>query len=285
LLVLRILRRMTDKELIKQLNTLKNIKPEAAWIGGNRDVLLSQISNSGARELSAGRILMINLNSFFKTVAQPAYALGVFLLVMVGAGLYGHQAFTGTKPNDSLYIARVISERAKLSTVFNSEDRNKLAVKFSLEHAKDISTVLADPAFNNEANQDQVARLSESFNREIENVKTRISYLKPKQVVKSEEASSLPVENFSEEEVFSMAEANKAEAGLQVLISPIAKTEPLKSIVTSTTSLNQTSSTTSELTSPSTVTALIIEEAKQLSENKYYQKASEKLQEVSDLIK
>ena len=277
---------MTDRNLIKQLNTLKNIKPEAAWTSSNRELLLSQISNSGARELSTGKMFLISLSSFFKTAAQPAYALGVFLLVMVGAGLYGHQAFTKTKPNDSFYIARVISERAKLSTVLNSEDRNKLAVKFSLEHAKDISTVLADPNFNNEENQDQVARLSESFNKEIENVKTRISYLKPKTAATINEGA-LPIETSpSEEGLFLIAEAEKKDQGLQVSVNPIVKTEPVSQVKVATTTLeNPTSSPVLEEVTPSTVTALIIEEAKQLSDNKDYQKASEKLQEVSELIK
>lgn len=275
---------MTDRELIKKLSTLKNIKPDSAWMSSNRELLLSQISNSGARELSAWKMFVINFNSFVKVSAQPVYALGIFLLVLVGGGLFSHQVFNSAKPNDSLYIARIISEQARLTTVFNSDDRNKLAVQFSLEHAKDISTVLADPSFNTEENKDQVAKLSESFNKEIENVKTRISYLAPKT-----ESSEPKTEITSEEDVVSMAGSEKDNQGLQV-----AEKQPVKEVVpvvaTNSESVATNSETLSiapiEISSSSTmITSSILDEAKQLSDSKDYQKASEKLQEVSELIK
>lgn len=275
---------MTDRELIKKLSTLKNIKPDSAWMSSNRELLLSQISNSGARELSAWKMFVINFNSFVKVSAQPVYALGIFLLVLVGGGLFSHQVFNSAKPNDSLYIARIISEQARLTTVFNSDDRNKLAVQFSLEHAKDISTVLADPSFNTEENKDQVAKLSESFNKEIENVKTRISYLAPKA-----ESSEPETEITSEEDVVSMAGGEKDNQGLQV-----AEKQPVKEVVpvvaTNSESVATNSETLSiapiEISSSSTmITSSILDEAKQLSDSKDYQKASEKLQEVSELIK
>ncbi len=277
---------MTDRELIKKLNTLKNIKPEAAWTSSNRELLLSQISNSGARELSAWKMFAINFNSFVKVSAQPAYALGVFLLILVGGGLFSHQVFNNAKPNDSLYIARIISEQAKLSTVFNSADRNKMAAKFSLEHARDISTVLADPNFNTEENKDQVAKLSESFNKEIENVKTRISYLAPK----TETVEPKKVDNTSaEEDVVSMAGSEKDDRGLQV-----AEKQPVKAVIPVVATNSELVATNSETlsiapieisTSSTLTTSSILDEAKQLSDSKDYQKASEKLQEVSELIK
>lgn len=285
--VLRILERMTDRELIKKLNSLKNVGPDSAWMSSNRDILLSQISNSGARELSTWKMFVINFNSFVKVAAQPAYALGMFLLVLVGGGLFSHQVFNSAKPNDSLYIARIISEQARLTTVFNSDDRNKLAAKFSLEHARDISTVLADPSFNNEENKDQVAKLSESFSKEIENVKTRISYLSPKtETVQPEIESITP-----EEGVVSMAGNDKDSKGLQ-----IAEKQPVKEVpvLLSTTSIeepeiqlsNIASATPGEISSSSVViTSSILDEAQQLTNSKDYQKASEKLQEVSELIK
>lgn len=277
---------MTDRELIKKLNSLKNIKPDSAWMSGNRDLLLSQISNSGARELSAWKMFVINFNSFVKVAAQPAYALGIFLLVLVGGGLFSHQVFNSAKPNDSLYIARIISEQARLTTVFNSDDRNKLAAKFSLEHARDISTVLADPNFNNEENKDQVAKLSESFSKEIENVKTRISYLTPK----TETSQAVTEGATPEDDVVSMAGNDKDIKGLQ--LSEKQPTKEVPSLATTSTEepsidlASIASATPGEISSSSVViTSSILDEAQQLSNSKDYQKASEKLQEVSELIK
>lgn len=242
---------MTDKDLISKLNSLKTIKPDSAWMTSNRDLLLSQISNSGARDLSAWQLFVINFNSFAKAVAQPVYALGAFVLILISGSLFSHQVFGNAKPNDSLYIARIISEKAKLNTMFNSDERNKLAVQFATEHAQDISNVLADPKFNTEENKDQVAKLNESFDQEIKTVKSKISYLIPKSVKAPE------VTNATGTDTVLMAGSEKATSGLQVLD---AKVE------------NKSEDT-------------IINEAKVLFDNKDYSKASDKLKEVDELIK
>lgn len=299
---------MTDKDLIKKLNSLKNIKPEADWKTSNRDLLLSQISNSGAVNLSAWKIFSINFNSFIKAASQPAYALGVFVLLLIGGSLFSHEVLNSAKPNDSLYIARIISERAKLTTVLNTNDRNKLAVRFALEHAQDISNILADSSFNTEENKDQVARLNESFNEEIETAKNKISYLTPKKVIVEEDKNIIATET----DLFLIAGNDKDNHGLQVvdnvenqkseltIISPIKKTElvPATPSSTLTKANNEKASTTENSpediivnaplnisSSSNLITDSILNEAKQLSENKDYGKVSEKLREVGELIK
>ncbi len=244
---------MTDKDLISKLNTLKTIKPDSAWMTSNRDLLLSQISNSGARDLSAWQIFVINFNSFAKAIAQPVYALGAFVLILISGSLFSHQVFSGAKPNDSLYIARIISEKAKLNTMFNSDERNKMAVQFATEHAQDISNVLADPKFNTEENKDQVAKLNASFNQEIKTVQSKISYIIPKKNV----ADNSETPKATNTDTVLMAGTEKATSGLQVLD---AKVE------------NKTEDS-------------IINEAKVLFDNKDYSKASDKLKEVDELIK
>ncbi|MFZ4631756.1 MAG: hypothetical protein ACOYL8_00945 [Patescibacteria group bacterium] len=236
---------MTDKDLIAKLNSLKNINPDSNWMTSNRDLLLSQISNSGARDLSAWQSFVINLSSFAKAASQPVYALGVFVFVLVTGSLFSHQVFGGAKPNDSLYIARIISEKAKLNTMFNSDERNKLAVQFATDHAKDISNVLADPKFNTEENKDQVAKLNESFDKEIDTVKSKISYLIPSaKVTVPEEVKATGTD------IVSIAGNEKATSGVQVLENKSA-----------------------------------IDEAKVLFDKKDYTKASDKLKEVDELIK
>ncbi len=250
---------MTDKDLISKLNSLKSIKPDSTWMTSNRDLLLSQISNSGARDLSAWQLFVINFNSLAKAVAQPVYALGAFVLILISGSLFSHQVFSSAKPNDSLYIARIISEKAKLNTMFNSDERNKMAVQFATEHAQDISNVLADPKFNTEENKDQVAKLNESFDQEIKTVKSKISYLIPKRVVSPE-----PDKSTTSDEVI-MAGSEKATSGVQVLEVEVVADE-IK---------------IPEIKSEET----IINEAKVLFDNKDYSKASDKLKEVDELIK
>jgi len=267
---------MTDKELISKLNKLKTITPDASWKTSNRELLLSQISNSGARELSAWEVFVINFKSLAKTAAKPAYALGVFALVLVSGSLFSHQVFGGAKPNDSLYIARIISEKAKLNTMFSSEARNKLAVQYATEHAQEISAVLANPEFNNESNKDQVAKLNASFNQEISNVKSHISYLSTKventdNVLKgSENIKKLAATGTDN---VSIASELKDKAGVQLF----EKTDLTPTLTTTTQSLEATSTVMNADS--------VLDEAQKLFENKNYNQAADKLKEVDKMIK
>lgn len=284
---------MTDKDLIAKLNSLKNVSPDQSWLSQNRELLVSQISNSGARELPTWKVFIINFNSFTKAASRPAYALGAFVLILITGSLFSHQVFSSAKPNDSLYIARVISEKAKLNTMFNSDERNKLAVQFATEHAQDISAVLADPQFNNDSNKDQVAKLNECFNKEIDTVKTRISYLSPKTNTNKEEAVAT--------ETVSMANSLKDAEGMQVFekqnlnptTTPAAKATSvlsmpanlLSSSSTSTLPINKVETTKEAEVKKAANADIILEEVKQLFDNKDYNKASDKLKEVDQMIK
>ncbi len=276
---------MTDKDLIKKLNSLKNINPDSSWVAGNRDLLLSQISNSGATELSSWQGFIINVSSFLKASAHPAYALGVFVLLLIGGSLFSHQMFSSAKPNDSLYIARIISEKARLNTMFDSQERNKLAVQFATSHAQDISATLATIDITDESNRDQVAKLNDSFNKELETAKEKISYLnnKANKVSRNSNIETNSVSNASD--TVSIANDLIANSGVQVFEAPSEKVEPV-AISPATNTLMATS--TQEVTAESPVEVQadsILEEAKQLFENKDYGRAADKLKEVDEIIK
>jgi len=286
---------MTDKELISKLNSLQKISPDQAWLKSNREILLSQISNSGATELSVWKMFIINLESLAKTSLQPAFALGVFALVLISGSLFSHQLFNKTKPNDSLYIARIISERAKLSTVFNSDNREKMAAQFAATHAQDIASTLADPKFDQAANQDQVAHLNASFNKEMETVKSRVNRLAS---LTTKSPASLITAN-PDDQVFSAAENNKDNQGIQlsdgrdlgaadkgtlnnVIVNNLIATNSL----TATTTLNSSTTTTIKSETAEAVQAdKILDEAQELFESKAYDKAVDKLKEVEEIIK
>lgn len=261
---------MTNKELIVKLNSLKKISPDQNWLKSNRELLLSQISNSGGENISAWQDFLINFSAATKAAAQPVYALGVFILMLLsGSLLFSQQLFSSTKPNDSLYIARIISEKVKLNTVFNTAERDKLAVQYASEHAQDISAILADPAFNTEANRDQVAQLNNNFNDEVNTVKNKINHL----------TVSTPNQSVSKTPDVVIAETAKEGKGIQVFEYP---TTTVATSVASTT----VASTTTPVVDKTPVTAgQIVEEAQKLFDNKDYIKASDKLKEVDEMIK
>lgn len=179
---------MKEKDLISKLNNAKKISPDKPWLASNRELFLHQIANSGADSLGIFESFYINFKSLAKALSQPAFATLVFLFVLLSSSIFGHKLFSQAKPNDSLYIARVISEKAKLNTVLDTKARDKMAVKFATSHAKEISQVLANPEFNTEENKAQVDRLSESFVKEIEKVENKMASLAQRESDKNNSA-------------------------------------------------------------------------------------------------
>jgi len=290
---------MNNKELIKKLNGLKQINPAESWVKDNRDLLLSQISNSGAESLSFWKETTIGLQSFMTAISRPAFALGMFVLIVSGLAISASrtQILAKTKPNESLYIARLISQKVKVNTTFNTAAREKLEAQYSYERAQDISTVLADPAFNNEANQDAVAKLSASFQEEIGNAKERVSRLS----ALSKEEQVLVASTTEVEPLVKIADSSKDASGIQTYTQPELITEPVAPLKlslkpelivgASSTSIGgqNTDGTTSPkniLDSKSTESQAankILDEAQELFDNKDYLKASEKLKEAESL--
>ncbi len=166
---------MTEKQLLQQLKELKTITLSEETKKSNRDVLFSQIANTSVREeIPAQGSFFWGFKNVFSVFSQPLLIVaGVFVFV-AGGLIAGSGFFKDSKPNDSLYIARIISERAKLNTTFSQTERDALSLKFASDHAKDIATILMDPEFNNEENKDQVEKLNASFKNEISKVKDKI---------------------------------------------------------------------------------------------------------------
>lgn len=258
---------MTSKKLIASLEELKNVKADENFLKENRSLLLSQISNSGAEEISTWQKFFISLENLAKVSARPAVSLAVFVFVLISAGLFGDRVLESSKPNDSLYIARVLSERVKVNTTFNSEEREKLLSQYAIRHAEDIMNILSDENFNKEENTDQVAKLSESFKTELNKASVAINKITPtekvSEVIELSEENSL-IENNSDLVV--IAENDKEENGLEILI---AKDPELSEV--------------EEVKPTSTIS--VAEEINTLFEKGEYEAAREKLNKVKESLK
>lgn len=250
---------MTDRDLIKKLGNLKEIKPDASWLKANRDSLYTQISNSGATNLTAWSSFVINLRSALIAISTPAVALTSIMLVVIASSAYAHLLLVNAKPNQSLYIAREISEEAKLTTILNTDEREKMAGQFAANNAQDITTVLSDPTFNN---QQEIAKLNVKFAEEIKTVQKSVAKLDKQTVAKAAPAPVLATGATGSDEVFS-ASVGKDKVG----VSLVGTTTPVADTLTTST------------------TTKILEEAKNLFDNKNYTEALNKLKEVNDLIK
>jgi len=217
---------MLEKELIIKLKKLQNLKPDQQWKTANREILYSQISNSintdnDFAESSVNNLInVITLpRRIYKLITQPAWVVVIITLVVVGGSVFSVRAARFTKPGDSLYIARVISEKAQLAITFNVDEKAKLNIKFSNNHAKDITQVLADPDFNNEDNKVKAEKLAQDFKKEINSVKTKLKEMnlaeKSSNLSGPKPGASEENENNEEAQVFS-ANLGKEDKGMQI---------------------------------------------------------------------
>lgn len=220
---------MTDKQLISNLKELKNKKLDNTFLKENRDLLLSQISNSGAESISPFRKFLISFENLAKASARPAISIATFVAVLLTAGVFGNSYLERTKPNDTLYIARVLSEKVKVNTTFDEGAREKLASRYALSHAEDIVTILSDDNFHSEENSEQIAKLNEDFKTEINRVSLGINSLETNNQENNaenneenitsliiKEDSNLQDKEISSDDLVVIVENNKDENGIEV---------------------------------------------------------------------
>jgi hypothetical protein len=172
---------MNEQEIIKQLLSLKNIEPDSNWSARNRDILHSQIFGGSAGSKDENRKLSgfsVFFNYAFSHVAaklaQPtwmAISIILFFTMAIGGSVY---ASRNTKPGDSLYIAKVISEKAHFAVTFNEKEKAKLGMTFAGNRAKEITQVLAKETTDKTEQQEQVKQLETDFKKEISNVIIRL---------------------------------------------------------------------------------------------------------------
>jgi SLT domain-containing protein len=162
------------KHLLSQLHNLQEIKPDKQWKAESQEFLRTHISD-GVKSGVFSKV-MIWVKDFAKVSSQPAFAFTAFVLILITGVTFFNPVFSDAKPNDSLYIARIISEKAQVNMTFNKGNRDKLSAQFATNHAKDITSLMNDPEFHEEeGSEDKIANLSNNFNKEINSAKESIS--------------------------------------------------------------------------------------------------------------
>ena len=205
---------MTDKKLLSQLNKLKNIKPSSDWKKSNREILFNQISRGHSSDEVRKLDIFKNIlpHNMFSRAFQPVFAAVLIVLVVVGGGIASLNASRGTKPGDSLYIAKIISEKAQLAVAFNHKEKAKLGVEFASNRAREISEIIAE---SDKDREKKIEKLTENFKKEISAVKVRLEKIDMakndivKESNKAEEAQDEDTQIFS-------ANLEKTDQGMEI---------------------------------------------------------------------
>src|SRR3989339_293021 len=82
--------------------------------------------------------------SLLRYVSQPVMAVFLIAGVLLGGGFFSLNAAKDTKPGDSLYIAKIISEKTQFALTFNEKKKVKLGIEFAGNRAKEITQVLSE---------------------------------------------------------------------------------------------------------------------------------------------
>ena len=241
---------MTERELIKKLNNLQNVKPDENWKTSHREILLSQVQNTSAGfHVSAMENFWMLTRNGLASVPQFAWASMAIVLFLTTGIFFGDRLPVG--PNNSLYIARVISEKARLSTMSDGEAKSRLTVQYASEHARDIASTLSES--NNNSDQAEVAKLNDTFKTELAKVK-----------------ENLPAAKNTDNEIVTIADSEIATSGLTVYTA------------------GNEDKAVSATTTPVVVAKdakVILEEAEKLFNEKNYSGALDKLDEANQVIK
>jgi len=271
---------MNEKDLLKKLNNLKNICLASDWKENNRNILISQIS-SQISEDEDGFSLKLAPSYFFRFLMHPATVLSLLAVLIFGGGTVSVLASKNSKPGDSLYIAKKISERVRYSITFGEKEKTKLNIEFATNRAKEMAQVMAEVK-PEEDKQDAINQLSDDFKKEITTVKEKIGKMSNQVNIQSKETAKEDIGE-KKDEIFG-ANLGKDDKGMQITPNSNDKNEVINSD-----NLNidlkidkeQTSSTPEKIDTPKS----IIDEAEKLFSEKDINGTINKLEEVNDAIK
>jgi len=270
---------MENRELLKQLKGLKNLKPDQGWKERNREILYSQISSTVAEEEKGFSGFFV----FAKRLAQTAasgWSMAVVLIVVVMGGAFSAGAARLSKPDSSLYIARIISERAQLAVTFGEEKKAQLSFRFANDHAKDITDILAKTDLSNKDNDSKAEKLTEDFKEEIEVAKNKLREIKKPVATGSEDADVFSANLGKETEGMQIAEPVSPNLEISRQLQAPAGAGKVASEEKATTTPEEIQSEANDSSDPHK----ILEEAEELFNVRDYTGASGKLDEAKKAV-
>lgn len=295
---------MTEKELLKKLNTYKDIQADSTWKKENREVLFNQIINSSsvpetgfsfAKIYNSFKIYSdIFYNGIVKNLGQPVILTSMIVLTVLSGGIMSINASRNTTPGDSLYIAKKISEKTQFALTFGDKRKAQLNVSFAENRAKEIAQVMSDEK-TEEEKKEIVERLTGDFKQEISNVKIRIEKIAQKAEEKVGEEKVLEEHLFSanlgkKDEGLSMSEETSDEATI-IEESPIETLdEETVEQEESTTTIDiievetELASTSEEIEIVDDSSSDILSDVKDLIESDDFDASLERLDEVNDIF-
>ena len=271
---------MTERDLLTKLKNLKSVSAPVAWKKANRDILFSQIAGGKEPEQASWFEVFENFlpEKMVFVFSKPVAVFAVIALIIFGGGAVSIAASARSKPGDSLYIAKIISEKTKQALTFDSRAKARLNLEFAGNRATEATQVLSE-AGTAEDKSAQLDELSTNFKKELTAVKSRLAKINPNSTSKNNDNGNPD---------------NAGTAGdekVQVFGSALEKTDQGLEVSDNTQNINKTDSNNqaATTTNPSgaavfSPTDSVLADAEKLFDQKDYQGSMDKLKELSVII-
>ncbi len=121
-----------EKDLIKKIKELKQIKPSTEWMNATRHNLMTQIKiDENANMYNIG---------FFQWIKQPqSFALAFCLIIMVLCGPWlAIEASKASLPGELLYSVKKATEGLQI-TVTSEDSKSQLSVEFAGRRLEELN--------------------------------------------------------------------------------------------------------------------------------------------------
>ena len=135
-----------EKDLIKKIKGLKQIKPSSEWMNSTRHNLMTQIKIDGnADTIEVG---------FFQWIRQPqSFALASCLLLMLLCGPWlAVKASEASLPGDLLYSVKKATEGLQI-TVTSEDSKSELNVEFAGRRLEELNKMSENEQDNDKINK------------------------------------------------------------------------------------------------------------------------------------
>ena len=291
---------MKDQKILEQLNKLKSIKPDAKWKNSNRDILHSQIFSSQVEEEKQANIFLIAINNIFnftKSISQPTLTMAIIILVVMGSWIGSSFASKNANLGDSLYIAKIINEKAQFAFTFNEKKKVKLGIEFATNRVEEINNIIKEKNKENKDKDEKVKKLVSDFKRQINETKSRLKKIETtnkiagKNQENKEETEKSTEEIADEENIVFSANLSKDENGIQVsepnlVNSTTESTDPVieENLSSTTEEIIEKASTTESVIEEKQSPQTILEQAEALLDKEDYNATIDKLNQADDAI-
>ncbi len=211
-------------------------------------------------------------------LAKPVWLTTLVSVLILVVGIGGAYASKNSKPGDSLYIAKIISEKAQLAITFDQKDKARLGVEFATNRTKEITQVLGEAKEPGEQKDKKVQQLSQNFKNEISQVKNRLQAIKALKGENQEEPQVFGANLEKTDQRMEIAEPAQPEVKQENVVAP-------KPAAGSEAGVNATSTAADSASSQQAGEAgKMLEEAEKLFDEKNYNGAIDKLEEVNQVI-